>query len=377
MNPTSARRFEGLVRSTYRRGLDPSRTAAPSTRNGPSWHQCGPGRAFASSAKNSSYPLITLEEHFISKHIGEPAKLAASIYGQFPPSIKEQLTDFDAQRLHHMDAGSVSLQVISHAPADASPDACAHANDELAEQVSRNPTRYAGFAMLPISHPEAAAVELERCVKDLGFLGALIDNHLTDGTYYDGTKFWPMFEAAERLDVPLYIHPTFQAESRTAEYVGNYNKAAETALGHWGWGWHSNTAQHVLRLFAAGVFDKYPKLKIVIGHMGEMLPFQLERTAIFSKMWGERTKGLKQVWDENIWITTSGMFSVNPMASVLRITKLDHILYSVDYPFATNEDGLKFIEDLKTSGLVSEEEMEMIAYKNAEKLLKVKATALT
>ena len=376
-NPSMARHLGGLTSNVCRRsqvrGSGGSGAASAAT----TWlkpHQQSSSRFLATEAKPAQYPLITLEEHFISKHIGEPAKLAAAIYNQFPRTIKEKLTDFETQRVRSMDENSISLQVISHAPADASPEACKRANDELAEGVSLHPKRYAGFAMLPISHPDEAAKELERCVKDHGFLGALIDNHTSDGTYFDARKFWPMFEAAERLDVPLYIHPTFQAESRKAEYEGNYAKPAELGLGHWGWGWHANTAQHFLRLFAAGVFDQYPKLKIVLGHMGEMIPFQLERTDAFAKMWREPgQKSLKQCWDENVWITTSGMFSVNPMATVLRNTKLERIMYSVDYPFADNGDGLSFVQQLRDSGLVTPDQMEKIAYRNAEEFLKVKA----
>ena len=171
-------------------------------------------------ASNLKCPTITLEEHFISSRIGEPAKLAASIYNQFPPSIKDQLLDIGGQRLKSMNECGITLQVLSHAPADAPVDECMHANDELAEKIAHNP-RYAGFAILPISHPEAAAKELERCVKTLSFVGALIDNHTANGSFFDNAKFWPIFEAAERLDVPLYIHPSFQAESRKSYYEGN------------------------------------------------------------------------------------------------------------------------------------------------------------
>ena len=135
---------------------------------------------------------------------------------------------------------------------------------------------------------------------------------------------------------------------------------------------------HVLRLFAAGVFDKFPRLKIIIGHMGEMLPFQLDRIIrVANNQWPmagvKLEKKLRQVWDENIWITTSSAWSLDPMRCVLRNTKIEHIMYSVDYPFTTNEHGLRWIDELETSGLVTEDRLDLIAFKNAENLLRIKA----
>lgn len=353
------RQLGGLARKVYRNG---SSVAAPVPRL--------TRRNLVTEAKGK-YPMIALEEHYIAKSVGMPEALSTAMQSHFPASVTEKLFDLDTQRIPAMDAGSVSVQILSHVPAYVSTEFCTKANDELAEAVKRNPDRYAAFAMLPMSDPPAAAKELERCVTELGMVGALINNHLSDGTYFDGAKFWPVFEEAERLDVPLYIHPSIQPEERIKAFAGNYPKEVQMSLAHWGFGWHAATATHVLHLFAAGVFDQYPKLKIVIGHMGELLPFTLERIERFSKTWGPRKKTFKQVWDENIWVTTSGMFSVNPMATVLRNTPLDHIMYSVDYPFEQNENGLKFMEDLKESGLVTEKQFKAIAYENAAKLLKI------
>lgn len=154
-------------------------------------------------------------------------------------------------------------------------------------------------------------------------------------------------------------------------YKGNYDQGVADALSAYGWGWHVSTGLHILKLFASGLFDRYPKIKIVIGHMGELLPFQLGRIFPQSARWGTFQRSLKEVWDENIWITTSGMFSLAPLACLLRTTKIERILFSVDYPFSENETGRKFIEEIKQSGLVKEEELEMIAHRNAEILLKL------
>ncbi|KAK3178859.1 hypothetical protein OEA41_000996 [Lepraria neglecta] len=146
-------------------------------------------------------------------------------------------------------------------------------------------------------------------------------------------------------------------------------------LGSAGFGWHMERGIHILRLLAAGVFDKYPKLKIVIGHMGELLPFQLERIAKFAGRgaFEERKWGLMDMWDNNIWVTTAGMFSLNSLACLLRNTKAERMLNSVDYPLSTNEEGLEFVEEMKQSGMVTKEGLERIAWRNAEELLGVKA----
>ena len=142
----------------------------------------------ATEAKGK-FPMITLEEHYIASSVGEPKALSGAIYSQFPASIKEKFFDSDTQRIAAMNGGSISVQVISHVPADASAEVCIKANEELAEALKRNPNRYAAFAMLPISDPPAAVKELEHCVTELGMVGAMVNNHLSDGTYYDGGEF--------------------------------------------------------------------------------------------------------------------------------------------------------------------------------------------
>lgn len=329
------------------------------------------------------YPTITLEEHYLSDAIEKGHALAQ--YKGFPEKIHDRLKDLspDGARLQEMDTGHVSLQIISHAPGAASSplSIVAKANDELASAIKISPKgRLAGFAALPMSDPEAAAKELERCVQSHGFVGALIDNHLEDGhgsgLYYDSARFWPVFAKAEELDVPIYLHPTFATEDMMKLNYSSeaYPPKTAIALSMAGWGWHQDTGLHFLRLFAAGLFDKHPRLKLIIGHMGELLPYQLERIDGMVPSWGaENQRSLQEVWRTNMYITTAGMFSVNPMACLIRNTPLDHILYSVDWPFSSNEQGVKFLQDLEASKMLKEEEVKDIAYRNAEKLLKVKA----
>lgn len=313
-------------------------------------------------------PLIALEEHYVSSKVRAAEKVDR--YASFPSHIVNKLQSLDNERIQDLDDGHISLQVISHGPGNRMPALCTAANDELASAISKNPSRMAGFAQLPMSDPVAAIEELERCVRQLGFVGALVTSHV-DGHFYDEERFWGVFEKAQELDVPIYIHPAFPVGDMVEHYKGNYKDSIASALSAYGWGWHSETALCILRLFASGFFDKFAKIKIVIGHMGEMLPFQLERIITTTERWGLR-RGLREVWTENIWITTSGMFALPPLACLLQTTSIDRVLYSVDYPFSSNEQGLAFFREVEKSGLLGAEDLEKFAFRNAETLLGVK-----
>jgi predicted TIM-barrel fold metal-dependent hydrolase len=211
-------------------------------------------------------------------------------------------------------------------------------------------------------------------VARLGFVGALVDNH-ADGKHFDSAEYDTLWSKATELDVPIYLHPTWPSARMAEAFVGEYSKPVSASLGAAGWGWHSDVGLHVLKLFAAGIFDRFPKLKIIIGHMGEMLPFMLERCSDMSTRWGgwgSRQRSLRQVWDENIWITMSGSWSLAPLKCILENTKIEKIMYSVDYPFESNEKGREWFEQLEASGMLTHEQLEMIAYRNAEQLLNVK-----
>ncbi|KAI1855495.1 hypothetical protein JX266_000360 [Neoarthrinium moseri] len=318
-------------------------------------------------------PLITLEEHFLSEAAEDVKTLYSEQLGNIP-ELATKLSDLGALRLQSMDEGQISIQVISHGPGVMPLSQCMAANDQLAAAVKARPDRFAGFAVLPVADPAESAKELTRCIRELGFVGALIDNR-AGNTYYDGPEYDPLWKAAQELDVPIYLHPTWPSEEQTdLIYTGNFAKSATLSLSASGWGWHSDVALHILRLFAAGTFDKFPRLKIIAGHMGEMIPYMLDRIVQLSPRWGKRNRLFKEVYDSNIWITTSGVWSIDPLATILRNTQVGRILYSVDYPFAKNENGLAFMKQLEGSQMVNDEQLEQIAYKNAEQLLGLKVT---
>ena len=316
-------------------------------------------------------PLIALEEHFFS-NAAEDSTVKEKYVEQFKyvPGVEDKLKDLEHLRFDEMAKGKVSMQIVSHCPGALTPEQAVAANDQLAAAVKKHPDRFAGFAVLSMNHPQHCADELERCVNQLGFVGALVDNHV-NGSYYDGDEYDVLWRKAEELSIPIYLHPTWPADSMLVQ--GNFTPGAARSLGSSGWGWHSDVGQHVLRLHAANVFEKFPKLKIIIGHFGEMLPFMLQRICSLSVRWGERKRHFRQVWDENIWVTTSGVWSLDPLRCMLANTKIERILFSVDFPFEKNENGLKWMEELEGSGLVSQEQLEMIAYKNSERLFGMEA----
>jgi len=351
-------------------------------------------------------PLITLEEHFLSS--AAPPSLTALYSEQLKhiPSVHTKLLSLSTTRLTDMAAGGIALQVVSHVPGLTSPSACRAANDQLSEAIrsqdhpqneenakenedgtantnangkekvsaSGNGNRkLAAFAVTPMSDPPSAASELRRAVTQLGFVGALVDNTTASGSFFDSSAYDPFWTTAEDLNVPIYLHPTWASGAQLERYRGNFSEAAAQSMASSGMGWHSETGLHVLRLFASGLFDKRPGLKIIIGHMGEMIPFMLDRIQVLSKRWGEYRRDFKTVYRENIWITTSGVWSIDPMRCILANTAIDHILYSVDYPFQKNEVGLEWMRELGESGLVNQEQLKAIAYGNAEKLLGITA----
>ena len=314
-------------------------------------------------------PLVALEEHFDS----DIFKSKDALHANLPPHLLERLSDLTDLRIREMDAGGIFMQVVSHIGLMPTPPSdCVRANDKLASACSTHPNRLAGFAVLPMEDPSAAAAELERTVRQHGFLGALINNHLQDGTMYDDTSFWPVFAKAVELDVPIYIHPNYPGSDLENYYTGNFPKMAGIMMSTAAWGWHSDCGLHILKLFASGLFDKFPALKVVIGHMGEMIPYMLERTIHSTRTWGKFERDLRTVWKENIWVTTSGLFTLPPLRCLLETTPVEHVMFSLDYPFSGPEIGKQFVEDIEKSGLLTKEQLKDFCHGNAERLLKIK-----
>jgi uncharacterized protein len=317
--------------------------------------------------------LITLEEHYRAPMLRSVAFGGA---GAPPPDspmarIQARLDDVGEQRLADMDAGGIDVQVLSHGapgteqldPEEAIPLA-REANDYLARSIAPHPDRLAAFATLPTAAPEAAADELERTVTELGFKGALINGH-SRGQFLDDRRFWPIFELAQRLEVPIYLHPTEPpAAVREAYYGGLAPQVAQT-LSTAGWGWHVDTGLHALRLIAGGVLDEYPGLQLIVGHMGEALPFFLARSSRVLRQQAGLARPLEDYMTENFHFTTSGMFTYPPLTCLLQVIGADRVMFSVDYPYSSSSEGRDFV----LGAQIGEADREKLAFANAARLL--------
>lgn len=315
--------------------------------------------------------MIGLEEHFVTEEL---ARYGAGTAKLAQPKVwaeaSRRLLDLTGERLEVMDAAGLDVQVLSlnspgiqaETDAAAAVKAAAAVNDLTAATIAEHPTRFAGFAALPLQDPGAAADELERAVRDQGLKGALVNAH-TQGVYLDDPSLRVVWERAEALDVPLYLHPATGVDS--ADVLRGHPELVGPM-----WSWGTDTASHVLRLIFGGVFDDFPKAKLLLGHMGEGLPFALWR---LDSRWGfhdhqgiELEREVPSAYlRENLYITTSGVCSAAPLLCAVLALGSDHILFGTDYPFEDIPTATAFLEGAP----VSEADRAKIAHLNAERLL--------
>jgi predicted TIM-barrel fold metal-dependent hydrolase len=321
---------------------------------------------------------ITLEEHFTTPAFragaGRKRQEHAEKIGGRLGKIFAQLADMGDKRIADMDAAGIDMQVLSlTSPGCEQLDAAeamalAHeANDVLSQAVKKYPKRFAGLAVMPTAAPDKAAAELERMVRDHGFVGAVIHGH-NRGRYFDDKFFWPILERAQALDVPIYLHPTMPPQAVIDVSFGGFAPAVTDAFAGPGWGWHIETAVHILRLVLGGVFDAYPKLQFVIGHLGEALPFMMQRfdgplPPAVTKLQRPVTAYLR----ENIHYTVSGFNFPPAFLDMLLEVGVDRIMFSADYPYASMAAARAFLEQIP----VNAADRERIAHGNAEKLFKL------
>jgi predicted TIM-barrel fold metal-dependent hydrolase len=320
---------------------------------------------------------ITLEEHFVSKRFNETTEF--NLGGPTGLELSGgELNDLGDLRLGHMDEAGIDLQVLSHVVPTVAPlavdlqiEIACSANDQAAGAVATHPDRFAAFAALPMGDTDAAVRELDRAVSVLGLKGALI-NGRTDGRFLDDPSLFPVLERAAALGVPLYLHPGLPTETLRHEHYAGFSPPVSYALGTAAWGWHAETGLHVLRMIAARVFDRLPDLQIIIGHMGEMIPFMLERADEWLTPVAQReglARTVAETFRSNFWVTTSGMFSTAPFQLLHQILGPDRILFSVDYPFSPNSQGRAFLDALP----IALADKEKISHLNAERLLNLPA----
>jgi uncharacterized protein len=309
--------------------------------------------------------VIAIEEHFATAEL-----LAASPRPQ-PAPIAEKLLDTAEGRLKAMDSAGIDFQVLSSsAPgvqeigSKEAVDIARRVNDELAEIVAAHPDRFAGFATLPTPDPEAAAVELERCMNELGFKGTMLHGH-TKGHFLDEPQFLPIFEAAAALHAPVYLHPTPPTAEIASAYFSGLDDEVGRVLATSAWGWHAETGLHSLRLVASGLFDRFPELQFIIGHMGENVPFSLQRADSTLGRVLHLERSVSEYFQQNFWLTTSAYFTIPPLLCALLTFGADRLIFSVDYPFSDNVLGRQFLD----SAPISDADRHKLAHGNVEGLL--------
>ena len=314
-------------------------------------------------------PVIAIEEHYWDPQI---TRNYTGVESFRDPEVLKRLNDLGAYRLELMDRAGVDMQVISHgAPslqkigADIAVDLARRANDRLIEACRKHPSRFAAFAALPTAVPEAAAAELDRCVK-LGCKGAMIHG-LANGEFLDEAKFDPIWAMAERLDVPIYLHPSVPHPAVQEVYYQKFSKDFPMVI-RAAWGFTVETATIAIRMVIGGVFERHPKMKLILGHFGETLPFLVWRIdQALSRPGAARQMSFRHVFSNNFYVTTSGNFSNPALLCTMMELGIDRILFAIDYPFVANEDGMRWIPNMP----ICEEDKVKLLSGNAKRLLKL------
>ena len=320
---------------------------------------------------------IALEEHFaIEATLQDSQVFGAHVW----PTLRHRLLDIQETRLGEMDKHGVGMMILSlNAPAiQGIPDAkkasdiARKANDYLAEAVRKQPDRFQALAALPLQDPDLAARELQRCVKDLGMVGALANGFSQVGdantiAYYDQKQYWPFWEVQEQLDVPFYLHPRNPLPQHAKIYEGHGWLMGPT------WAFGQETAVHALRLMGSGLFDQYPKLQIILGHMGENLPFGMWRVDNTNGWIPNRhsypaKKRIGHYFQNNFHISTSGNFSTPALLSTMMVVGADRIMFSTDWPFENIDHAAKWFD----AATISENDRHKIGRSNALRLFKLK-----
>lgn len=322
--------------------------------------------------------IIALEEHYCTAGIRsawdelpvefEDASLQLFNHGE----TERRLEEMAEQRLRHMDAMGVDVQVISlTTPAtqalgvSEAVELARAANDLAAHAVRENPSRLQAFATLPTPDPEYAARELERCVSELGMKGAMLTGR-TRNRSLDAPEFLPIFETAARLRVPLYLHPQIPVKAICDVYYSGFGREIDTMFATGGWGWHAESGMQAIRLILAGVFDRFPELQMILGHWGEIIMLYLDRIGPALNMGtnGKLDRTIERYIKENFYVTPSGIFSARYLRNAIEVMGADRVMFAVDYPFQFIENANRFLAEAS----ISDSDKEKIAHGNWERL---------
>lgn len=320
---------------------------------------------------------IALEEHWATEGTLEGNNIGPPVRSAWRDRVRRGLLDIHGERLADMDRTGIEFTILSlNAPGiqtvtdiGKAVDLARQSNDLLAGEIARQPARFAGFAALPMQDPDAAIRELSRCVKDLGFVGAMVNGFTQRNTpetvvYYDIAEYRPFWAAVNQLEVPFYLHPRLTIPSRAQAYEGHPWLYAPA------WDFAAQTSIHALRLICSGLFDEFPRLQLVLGHLGERIPFDLWRIDNMMKKVPNRIPARKSVGDyfrENVHLTTSGQFHDPTLHCAMAEVGADRIMFSVDFPFEEMEAGAKWFDN----AAISEQDRLKIGRTNAIRLFKL------
>ena len=311
--------------------------------------------------------VVAIEEHYLD------AEIAVHLAGKaLAPQFRGRLEDVGTRRIQEMDAAGIDVQVLSHVSPGTqrlNPEMAVRlargANQRLHEAVSLHPHRLAAFATLPTPDPRGAADELEQAVMTFGFKGGMIDG-LTNGRFIDEREFWPIFERAQALDVPLYLHPARPHPAVIEAYYKGYAERYPELLGA-AWGFTVEAGTQVIRLVLSGVFEAYPKLKIILGHLGEALPYLLWRIDESLARSRNLPRSFRDTFCRHFHVTTSGNFSDAALALCIAELGVDKVMFAVDTPFMASADGVRWARDLP----LGTEDRDKILSANAIRLLRL------
>lgn len=330
--------------------------------------------------------IIALEEHLSSKTIG--AAVAKTIQQAYPyaqqfmhpapadePSVPD-LFELGEKRIAELDTAGIDMEIVSYTNptqwlmGDEAVTLASQANDTLSEAMKPYPARFRAFATLPWNNPTAAAEELKRTANELGFVGTLISGRpQTGNVFLDNKIYYPIWDALTELDLPVYIHPNYTSIDAVNAYYTGLNDQLDTILSAYGYGWHYEAGMQVIRMILAGVFEKYPTLKVISGHWGEMVPYFLYR---LDQMFKPEVTGLSDtisnIYKKHVWISPSGLYDNDALQFCVNKLGSDRLVFSADWPYVPMTDAKSFVDNAPLSAT----DKEKFAYINAEQLLHIK-----
>ena len=314
--------------------------------------------------------IIAIEEHFMYEGLTD--HFPPGVRKQ-PPHILDRLYDLTEQRLKLMDDAGITMQVLSHQSPSAqrldssdAPEICRDTNDFLYKVIQDHPHRFAGFATLPTTAGgEASAAELRRSVEELGMKGGMIHGP-SGGVFVDDPEFRPLFAQAQSLGVPIYLHPAKPDAEVSKRYYAPYDQTHPAIL-QAAWGFGIETGTQGVRMILSGVFDELPELQIILGHLGEAIPFWLDRADEGFARPNNRPSRFAEVFRSNFHVTTSGFFSDRALDCTLDAIGLDRVMFAVDYPYADGEKAMQWMREHP----MPQEDKKAILSGNARRLLKL------